>query len=120
MTGAAPLTNPEQGLAQALAWRPLLESAEQANAIFADAEADSADPYTALLQMTVIPSLASAITNLWEPREPEPMLAWMDAWSAALPMGLQISILETLVFPKVCCRYFENLSLITSTGMKAK
>ena len=101
MAGAAPLTDPQQGVGQAQAWKPLLESAEQAHAIFADVAASNADPYTALLNATVVPSLASAITNLWEPREPEPMLAWMDLWRDTLPMGLQISILETLVFPKV-------------------
>ena len=103
MAGATPLTDPLRGLAQAQAWKPLLESAEQANAIFADVEASNADPYTALLKATIIPALASAITNYWQPREPEPMLAWMDAWRDALPMGLQLSVLETLVFPKVIC-----------------
>lgn len=101
MAGAAPLTNPLQGLKEAQVWRPLLESAEQANAIFADAEAAAADPYTSLLNAAVIPSLASAITNLWEPREPEPMLTWMDAWRDALPNGVLVTILENLVMPKV-------------------
>ena len=106
MEGAAPLTNPLQGLQECQLWRPLLESAEQANAIFADPEAASADPYTSLLNAAIIPSLASAITNLWEPREPEPMLTWMDAWRDALPTGVQITILDTLVFPKVSVLLF--------------
>lgn len=114
MSGNTPLTNPLHGMHQALSWRPLLESPEQANAIFADAEASNADPYNALLNATVLPGLASAVTNAWQPREPEPMLAWMDAWRDALPMGLQLTILETLVFPKVYQR--EPLLIIKNLG----
>ncbi len=114
MAGASPLIDPQRGLEQAESWKPLLESAEQANAVFADVAASNADPYTALLNATVIPGLASAVTNSWEPREPEPMLAWMDAWREALPMGVQISILETLVFPKVnVCLHFQAHKYLT-------
>ena len=101
MAGAAPLSNPRQGLAEALAWRPLLESPGQRDAIFVDTLNAAADPYTALLTAAVVPGLASAITNLWEPRDPEPMLRWTEAWQAALPTGVQITVLDTLVFPKV-------------------
>lgn len=96
------MNDPLHGMHQALSWRPLLESPEQANAIFAEAAASNADPYSALLNAAVLPGLASAVTNLWEPREPEPLLAWMDAWRDALPTSIQLTILETLIFPKVC------------------
>jgi len=95
------MSNPQQGLQAALAWRPLLESPEQVHAIFTDSLAGTSDPYSALLAAAVVPGLASAITNLWEPRDPEAMLAWMDAWRDALPTAVQITILDTLLFPKV-------------------
>lgn len=95
------MSNPQQGLEEALAWRPLLESPEQVHAIFADSLAGTSDPYSAFLAAGVVPGLASAITNLWEPRDPEAMLAWMDAWRDALPTAIQITILDTLLFPKV-------------------
>jgi len=49
----------------------------------------------------VVPGVASAVTNSWEPRDPEAALAWMDAWQDALPPGVQVTILDTLLFPKV-------------------
>ena len=101
MAGSAPLSNPRQGLAEALAWRPLLESPGQRDAVFADTLTAASDPYTALLAAAVVPGLATAVTNLWEPRDPEPMLRWTEAWQGALPTGVQITVLDTLVFPKV-------------------
>jgi hypothetical protein len=101
MAGATPMLNPQLGLPEALAWRPLLESPEQVHAIFADTLAGTSDPYCMLLTAAVVPGLASAITNLWAPRDPEAMLAWMDVWRDTLPTAVQITILDTLLFPKV-------------------
>ena len=120
MAGWAPLSEPQRGLREANAWRPLLESAAQRDAIFAEVAADSSDPYTALLSAAVIPHLASAVTNLWEPRDPEPMLAWIEAWQGALPPGLQVTILDTLIFPKVSsCLALRARLARTSFGIHA-
>lgn len=100
VAGAAPFANPAQGLKEAEQWRPLLESAQARDAIFAEVAVASGDAYAAMLNATVVPAVASAVTNQWEPRDPEPLLAWMEAWKDALPAGVQISVLETLIFPK--------------------
>ena len=45
----------------------------------------SDDSYTRLLASTVLPKLATAITNAWEPREPEPLLQFLEQWAHLLP-----------------------------------
>ena len=100
MAGAAPFSNPAQGVREAQQWRPLLESAQSREAIFAEVASSSSDAYASMLNATVVPVIASAVTNQWEPRDPEPLLTWIDAWKDALPAGVQMSILETLIFPK--------------------
>lgn len=42
----------------------------------------------------------SAITQ-WEPRQPEPLLAWFDAWSPLLPRGACQTLLQGLVMPRI-------------------
>lgn len=62
---------------------------------------DGADAYAQLLSAAVLPRVAAALTNAWEPRDPEPALRWLDAWEPLLPPALQRHILQSLVFPKV-------------------
>ena len=80
----------------------------QAKALSVDPQ--TSDPYTALLEATVVPGVASAVTNTWEPRDPEAALAWMDAWQDALPPGVQVTILDTLRFPKVTILFFPRIA----------
>jgi len=47
------------------------------------------------------PPLRSAITNLWEPREPERAAAVHRGLKAALPEALMRDILDNLVMPKL-------------------
>ena len=61
----------------------------------------SDDPYTRLLASTVLPKLSTAVTNSWEPREPEPLLQFLEQWAHLLPPSVQRHILDTLVLPKV-------------------
>lgn len=49
----------------------------------------------------MLPALSTAITNAWEPREPEPLLQFLEAWADLLPPAVQRHILDTLVLPKV-------------------
>lgn len=68
----------------------------------------SEDPYTKLLAAVVLPKLAGDITNVWEPRDPEPALRFLEAWAKLLPSAVQRHILDTLILPKVCtdpCTY---------------
>ena len=62
---------------------------------------DCADAYAQLLSAAVLPRVAAALTNAWEPRDPEPALRWLDAWEPLLSPALQRHILQGLVFPKV-------------------
>lgn len=61
----------------------------------------SEDSYTRLLSAVVLPKLAGAITNSWEPRDPEPPLRFLELWADLLPTGVQRHILDTLILPKV-------------------
>ena len=54
-----------------------------------------------LTTSTVLPPVASALTNEWEPRNPEPALQWLDAWTDLLPASLINHILNNLIYPKV-------------------
>ena len=62
----------------------------------------SDDPYTRLLALVLLPKLANALTNAWEPRDPEPALRFLEAWAELLPLGVQRHVLDTLILPKVC------------------
>ncbi len=68
------------------------------------APAASEDPYTRLLAAAVLPKLANALTNAWEPRDPEPPLRFLEAWAELLPAGVQRHILDSLILPKVRAR----------------
>lgn len=70
--------------------------------------AATSDPYTQLVGAVVLPRLSAAITNDWEPRNPEPMLQFMDAWEPHLPRPALQHILHSLILPKVCPRCVWN------------
>ena len=65
---------------------------------------DAGDAYAALLGAAVRPRAAGALTNAWEPRDPEPALRWLDAWEGLLPLAVQRHVLHSLVFPKARAR----------------
>lgn len=52
------------------------------DAVFADAAAED-DPYCRLLAEIVMPQLRTAVTNQWQPRDPEPLLRWLEVRSSA-------------------------------------
>ena len=98
-----PLEDPSLGTAEFARWRALLESEQQKrNAVFQAAGGGaSSDPYVQLCSAVVMPKLNRMVTNDWEPRNPEPMLQFMELWGPLLPGALQQQVLESLVFPKV-------------------
>lgn len=97
-----PLLDPSLGTADFSRWRELLESdMQKRNAIFQSAGGASSDPYVQLCSVVVLPKLNRAVTNDWEPRNPEPMLHFIELWGPLLPGALQQHILESLVYPKV-------------------
>lgn len=59
------------------------------------------DPYHVVVSLALLPRLQSAVSTGWAPREPEPLLAFLDAWHPLLPPDLYRHVTETLVFPKV-------------------
>ena len=69
----------------------------------------SEDPYTRLLSLVLLPRLANALTNAWEPRDPEPALRFLEAWAELLPLGVQRHVLDTLILPKVGNPEHHNL-----------
>ena len=99
-----PLEDPSLGTAEFARWRELLESEQQKrNAVYQAAGGASSDPYVQLCSAIVMPKLNRVVTNDWEPRNPEPMLQFMEHWGPLLPGALQQQVLESLVFPKVGC-----------------
>ena len=79
------------------------------------APGDSTDAYAQLLAAAVLPRVAAALTNAWEPRDPEPALRWLDAWEPLLPPAVQRHVLHSLVFPKVTANPTLILSIANPT-----
>lgn len=97
-----PLEDPTLGIAEFTRWRHLLESEQQKrNVVFQASGGSSSDPYVQLCSALVMPKLNRVVTNDWEPRNPEPMLQFMELWVPLLPGALQQQVLESLIFPKV-------------------
>ncbi|KAK9812190.1 hypothetical protein WJX73_003418 [Symbiochloris irregularis] len=101
MLGWAPLQDPAHGAATFRAWRPLLEQEADQHAIFQDQAADAFQPYARLVRAVIIPPLATAVTNQWEPRNPEPILLFLESWADLLPAAVLQHVLDSLVFPKL-------------------
>ncbi|GMH41867.1 hypothetical protein BSKO_09777 [Bryopsis sp. KO-2023] len=98
--GWDPLENPSHGLLEVLNWRDLLlNSAAQREAIFEDVA--SPEPFTILICEALVPSIRSAITNRWEPRNPEPLIRLVETWESIWPSSVLSHVLDALVFPKL-------------------
>ncbi len=85
-------------------WGQARHAVPHARARAAQDVGDAGDAYAALLGAAVLPRAAGALTNAWEPRDPEPALRWLDAWEGLLPPAVQRHVLHSLVFPKARAR----------------
>lgn len=99
-----PLIAPMHGLEAMATWKALLarEGQPMDYAIFPDVEMEtSQDPYTQLVREVVVPKLRAVVTNSWEPRNPESLLVFLEAWEGLLPPSILQYSLEHLVLPKL-------------------
>lgn len=116
MSGWTPLSDPHRGLSEFTTWRPLLTNASAANPLFQQQQQQPShpsaspsplsspidqDPFRLLLEEVLLPPLRTSITMLWEPREPEPLLSFLDAWTPLLPAPTLQMLLHMLVLPKI-------------------
>ncbi|KAJ9505867.1 hypothetical protein QJQ45_027951 [Haematococcus lacustris] len=110
--GWAPLIDPKRGAIEFGRLRPLLEpgsagygqtgGAATRGSLFAGTGLDGSgsDPYLWLVSELVLPPMRAACTS-WQPRDPEPLLAWLDVWASLLPRAALDHVLDMLVMPRL-------------------
>lgn len=97
--GWQPFLHPQHGIQAIAAWQELLQGNEASDhAIFQDVDNS---PYVQLVLEVLFPHIRLATTNVWQPRDPEPILRFLEAWDKVLPGGIKQSLLEGLVMPKL-------------------
>ncbi|MCO5614698.1 hypothetical protein L7F22_068982 [Adiantum nelumboides] len=100
--GWEPLLQPLHGTDILGLWKRLLQGDDPVDySVFPDANSYSDSPYAQLIMEAVFPILRFAAVNIWEPRDPEPMLRFLEIWESLLPKSVLHSILEHIVMPKL-------------------
>ncbi|ONK68603.1 uncharacterized protein A4U43_C05F13850 [Asparagus officinalis] len=98
--GWQPLQNPHHGLILMASWKSLLQGDQDQPFDYSENPVD-ASPYTRLVNELIFPAVRISGTNSWKPRDPEPMLRFLESWEQLLPPSLVQSILQNVVMPKL-------------------
>jgi tuftelin-interacting protein 11 len=104
--GWEPLRQPLHGRDVILRWKGLLQREDAIDfSIFPDVNSygnsPGDSPYAQLTMEAIFPSVRYVATNIWEPRDPEPMIKFLEVWENTLPKSVLNTILEHVILPKL-------------------